>query len=285
MMFKFLCILLALVSVQSASLDELIKQYNNLPGDVQEGVVDTVVKTLHKKYPNVDEDTIHKGVLNACERRLDMHTMDPVFQKKLHDAVVAIAAESGITEEEALGIITVGMIVDEIAKSEGITTDEAAEMVGVGLGLNMLIEEFVQKGMTTEEATDVVLSGYFVTETANAFGISPDEAIELIMFDAVVEEVAAETGLKEEQVADVILTDMLAEEIAAEEGVTKETVLAEMGTMIDEIIPDSQVVSAIEKALGAIFTNAGTPAPTPAPTAVKKIGEHITDMISQQLTP
>merc|ERR1719278_1142734 len=105
------------------------------------------------------------------------------------------------------------------------------------------------------------------------------------MFDAVVEEVAAETGLTEEQVADVILTDMLAEEIAKEEGVTKESVLAEMGTMIDESIPDSQVVSAIEKALGAFFSHADTPAPTPAPAAVKKIGEHITDMISQQLTP
>merc|ERR1719273_2262504 len=105
------------------------------------------------------------------------------------------------------------------------------------------------------------------------------------MLGAVVEEVAATTGATEEQVADVILMDMVAEEVAAEEGVTKETVLAEMGTMIDESIPDSQVVSAIEKALGAVFTNGATPAPTPAPTAVKKIGEHITEMISKQLPP
>merc|ERR1719333_1109621 len=99
----------------------------------------------------------------------------------------------------------------------------------------------------------------------------------MIIVGAVVEEVAADTGATEEQVLDV----MVAADIAEEEGKTTEQVLAEMGTMIDEAIPDTQVVSAIEKALGALLSAGDTPAPTPAPTAVKKIGEHITDMISK----
>merc|ERR1712176_408200 len=112
----------------------------------------------------------------------------------------------------------------------------------------------------------------------NTFGVTPDEAISMII---VVEVVAAETGATEDEVASV----MVAQEIAKEEGKTTEQVLAEMGTMIDEAIPDTQVVSAIEKALGALLSAGDTPAPTPAPTAVKKIGEHITDIISNQLTP
>merc|ERR1711923_270837 len=126
----------------------------------------------------------------------------------------------------------------------------------------MVIEETAQKeGITTEEATDMVVAGLLVNEMADTFGVTPDEAIAMIIVVEVVEAVA--------------------EDIAKEEGKTTEQVLSEMGTMIDEAIPDTQVVSAIEKALGALLS-AG---PTPAPTAVKKIGEHITDMISNQLTP
>merc|ERR1712157_690982 len=156
-------------------------------------------------------------------------------------------------------------------------------IVKVGIDWNMAVEDLVQNnGLTTEEANEAIMGGVVVSVMADTYGITQDEAIGMIIVvEAVAADVAATTGATEEQVVDV----MVAGEIAKEEGKTTEQVLAEMGTMIDEAIPDTQVVSAIEKALGALLSAGDTPAPTPAPTAVKKIGEHITDMISNQLTP
>merc|ERR1712157_252930 len=102
-------------------------------------------------------------------------------------------------------------------------------IVKVGIDWNMAVEDLVQNnGMTTEEANEAVMGGVVVSVMADTFGITQDEAFAMIIVGAVVEEVAADTGATEEQ------------------GKTTEQVLAEMGTMIDEAIPDTQVVSAIE---------------------------------------